>query len=101
MDKLKLVVACAALGVIIYQVQIMGGNPQRKYYTGSNVIAQRQAAAAAGTLPADAGCSGGSCSADARTPQQAEVDALRQQMEEQAELLRKMKEKLDAMENQE
>lgn len=112
MDKLKLVMACAALGVIIYQVQLMGGKAQRQYYTGANVIAQRQAAAAADTLPAaptgDAGqgnfCSGGSCRKPAMNPQQAEADALRAQMEEQkkkmeeqAELLRKMQEQLDAM----
>jgi hypothetical protein len=101
MDKLKLIMACAALGVIVYQVQLMGGKAQRKYYApqgktsnpeeaAANIQERREAAleaqAAAGEAPTGA-CTGGSCpfvprKTAALSPQQAEAEALRRRIAE-------------------
>lgn len=90
MDSLKLIIACAII-IGLTQLGLDGGAPQRKYYTGRQVIEQRQAAAAAGTLPQTPGsvCSGGSCPFTPKpkplpTEEQQAEEQARQQAEEQA-----------------
>jgi len=116
MNKFKLIAACSFMLAIIIQTQLDGAG-QRKYYTGSQVIAQRQATggqptpeqvAAYEAEHASTGgfCTGGSCpyTAKTKTPQQVEQEELQKkiteqekQMADQAEMLRKMQEQLDAL----
>lgn len=118
MNLLKLIIACAII-IGLTQLELDGGAPQRKYYTGRQVIEQRQNAAAAGNLPQAGSCSGGSCSSgacsggscpfvpkskptgpsEAEVAQQAEKDALqalinqqKEQMEAQAQQFKQLME---------
>lgn len=125
MDTLKLIVACAVI-VGLAQLELDGGNPQRKYYapqgktTNPQEAAQiiqekRQAALAAqaesGSQEGAGICTGGICGMRAIAPAQAtetplyvqqeelqaQIEEQKQMMDEQAAKLRELQEKYDAL----